>query len=82
MAEILISLWVILILVILGSGLCMLRLHRFSKFMRAEIQLAHEARACGNYALTYPDVMASYNNLKWYDMFNYNFHSLIVYVKR
>jgi hypothetical protein len=78
MAEILISFWVI---VILGSVLYMLRLHQFSKFMRAEVRLAYEARASGNYTLTYPDVMASYDNLKWYDIFNYNFHSLIVYDK-
>jgi hypothetical protein len=76
MAEILISLWVI---AILSSVLYMLRLHQFSKFMRAEVRLVYEARASGNSTITYPDVIASYDNLKWYDMFNYNFRSLIVY---
>ncbi len=76
MAEIFISIWV---LVILGGGLCMYRLHRFSKFMRAEIESIGHMRRLGVRDITYPDVIASYDNLKWYDMFNYNFRSLIVY---
>lgn len=65
-------------MIILWAGLSFYRLNRFSKFMHKEIDNAFEARIHGRSA-HYPDVSASYNNLKWYDMFNFNFKSLMVY---
>ena len=59
----------------------LVRNNRFSKFMRAEIERVGQARLRGNYEVRYPDVSASYKNLKWYDIFNYRFDQLIVYDK-
>lgn len=75
--EILIAIWLMAMIVcVLG----LIRNDRFSKFMRAEIDRVSKARLSGN-RVPWPDVTASYNNLKWYDVFNYRFDQLIVYDK-
>lgn len=55
-----------------------IRSDRFSKFMHAEIDRVSKARLSGN-KTPWPDVTASYRNLKWYDVFNYKFDRLVVY---
>ena len=61
-----------------------IRVNKFGKFMRAELDRVSHSRLAdisnGNsFKAQWPNVMASYNNLKWYDIFNYDFKSLMVY---
>lgn len=76
--EILIAVWLFFILFCLMNAY---RTHRFSKFMRSEIDRVGSARMTGNRDVKYPDIAASYDNLKWYDVFNYKFDRLVVYDK-
>lgn len=73
--EILIAIW---LMAFIFSIMCVVRSDRFSKFMRAEIDRVSKARLNGN-RVPWPDVTASYRNLKWYDVFNYKFDRLVVY---
>ena len=61
------------------TGMNFIRLSRFSKFMKGEIDRVYQARIGGHRNVQYPNVGASYDNLKWYDVFNYRFDQLIVY---
>lgn len=70
----------ILILLVSAWGLNeFYRLHRLSKIVSQEINLAFTERTTGNRNARYPDIRKSYANLKWYDVFNYKFKSMIVY---
>lgn len=59
----------------------MYRLKRFSRFMGAEIDRVAAERLAGTKS-AWPDVSACYDNLKWYEPFNYNFKNLMVYDAR
>jgi hypothetical protein len=73
--------WAIFMIFCIGG---LIRTEKFGKFMRAEISRVSESRLAdirnGNsFKAQWPDVMACYKNLKWYDIFNYDFKSLMVY---
>ena len=79
-----IFLYVFSMLAVLVSILNLIRIDRFGKFMRAELSRVSHSRMAdinnGNsFKQSWPNVMASYRNLKWYDVFNYDFKSLMVY---
>lgn len=74
--EIFIAAYVFLMIM---CGMMLVRTSRFSKFMENEIERVYQARIKGNRDVRYPDVTASYDNLKWYDVFNYKFDRLVVY---
>lgn len=58
-----------------------IRLHFFSKFMQRQIDRVYEAYIAGDRRATYPHIRLSYKNLKWYDIFNYKFDTIVVYQK-
>lgn len=67
---------------VLGLTVCIaniIRLHLYGKFMIAEVDRIYEIRVAGDLSVTYPAITASYNNFKWYDLFNYKFDKLVVY---
>jgi hypothetical protein len=67
---------------VLGLTVCIaniIRLHLYGKFMIAEVDRIYEVRVAGDLSVTYPAITASYNNFKWYDLFNYKFDKLVVY---
>ena len=79
--EFLIAFWVLVLFVCVMN---LIRVDRFGKFMRAEISRVSDIRlgyirngVSSNQP--WPDVSACYANLKWYDIFNYDFKSLMVY---
>ena len=76
MVEFIFVVWAIIMIIGFGN---ITRLNKFSKFLRAEIELVSAIRLSGNYQQMWPDVLACYDNLKWYDIFNYDFKSLMVY---
>lgn len=59
--------------------LALYRLNQFSKFMRKEIDRVFEARVSGDRTALWPDVHACYDNLKWYNAFDFNFQRMMVY---
>lgn len=70
----------ILILLVTAWGLNELyRLHRLSKAIDHELDRVFTARVNGDRSVEYPDIRKTYSNLKWYDVFNYKFKSMIVY---
>jgi hypothetical protein len=77
--EITILLTVASLIVTIGTILNLIRVDEFSKFMRAETQRVYEARKGGKRDEPYPCVTASYNNLKWYDVLNRDYKSMVVY---
>ena len=76
MVEFIFVVWAIIMIISFSN---MIRLHKFAKFLRAEIELVSAIRLSGNYEQMWPNVSACYDNLKWYDIFNYDFKSLMVY---
>lgn len=74
--EFLIVIWALVMIVGIGN---MIRLNKFGKFMRSEIERVSAIRLSGNREQMWPDVSACYDNLHWYDIFNYDFKSLMVY---
>lgn len=60
------------------AGLFQLR--AFSKYMSDVIDNTYESRVNGN-LIAWPDVHASYANLKWYKVWDYRFSNMIVYDK-
>lgn len=60
------------------AGLFQLR--AFSKYMSDAIDNTYESRVNGN-LIPWPDVRASYDNLKWYKVWDYRFSNMIVYDK-
>lgn len=79
--EILIAFWVLVLFVCVMN---LIRVDRFGKFMRAEISRVSDIRLGAirdgvTPEQMWPDVSACYDNLKWYDIFNYDFKSLMVY---
>lgn len=67
------------LIVTIASILNLIRIDRFSKFMRAETQRVYEARKGGKRDEPYPCTVASYKNLKWYDVLNRDYKSMVVY---
>ena len=59
---------------------CLFQLRAFSKYMSDVIDNTYESRANGN-LIAWPDVHASYANLKWYKVWDYRFSNMIVYDK-
>ena len=79
-----IFLYVFSMLAVLVSILNLIRIDRFGKFMRAEVSRVSHSRMSdisnGNsFKQPWPDVSASYDNFKWYNVFHYDFKSLMVY---
>lgn len=67
------------LIVTIVSVLNLIRLDEFSKFMRAEVDRVYEARKGGKRDEPYPCTIASYKNLKWYDVLNRDYKSMVVY---
>ena len=57
------------------------RLHYYGRFMLAQVERVFQARMAGDLSVTYPAITPSYNNFKWYDLFNYKFDTMVVYEK-
>jgi hypothetical protein len=81
MVEFFLFAYCIVMILCIGN---IIRVNKFGKFMRAEISRVSDSRLAdirnGNSPVVqWPDVMACYKNLKWYDIFNYDFKSLMVY---
>jgi hypothetical protein len=58
----------------------MIQLDKFGEFVRADIKRVRDARVYDNRNdEPWPDVGASFQNLKWFDIFNYDFKSMMVY---
>ena len=69
---------------VLGLTVCIaniVRLHYYGRFMLAQVERVFEARVAGDLSVTYPAINPSYNNFKWYDVFNYKFDTMVVYEK-
>jgi hypothetical protein len=65
---------------------CIIRLNHFSRFMNKEIDRVVDARVRAGYVARvsgnlepWPDVKACYDNLKWYNPFDFNFKRMMVY---
>jgi hypothetical protein len=76
MIEFFIGLYVLVLIVCIAN---IIRLHLYGKFMIAEVDRIFKVRMTGDRTVTYPAITASYNNFKWYDLFNYKFDKLVVY---
>jgi hypothetical protein len=81
MIEFFVVVWALVLIVCIGN---IIRVNKFGKFLRAEISRVSDSRLAdirnGNSPVVqWPDVQACYDNLKWYDIFNYDFKSLMVY---
>jgi hypothetical protein len=81
MGEFILVVWAIFMIVCIGN---IVRVNAFGKFLRAEIDRVSHSRLAdirnGNSPrVMWPDVSACYDSLKWYDIFNYDFKSLMVY---
>ena len=61
------------ILVLCFSIEGLFRVNKFSKYMYEQIDYAYDNNG------PWPDVYKSWDNLKWYKIFNYNFSDFIVY---
>lgn len=70
---------VISITAFVGCIANIIRLRFWSNFIDSEIDNAYRLRVSGNRDAGWPDVNASYDNFKWYQPFNFNFKSMIVY---
>jgi hypothetical protein len=70
---------------VLGLTVCIaniVRLHYYGQFMLTQVERVFEARVAGDLSVTYPAINPSYDNFKWYDIFNYKFSDLVVYEKQ
>lgn len=76
MEYVLIGFWLVAVFVCIAN---IIRLQLYGKFMLRQVNRVYEARIAGDRSATYPAIAASYNNFKWYDLFNYKFHKLVVY---
>ena len=69
-----------MILALTFTGLSLVRLNRFSAFLNCECERVFEARIRGGRAAAFwPDVEKCYDNLKWYNPFDFNFQRMMVY---
>ena len=57
-----------------------IQVHRFANHLLKCIDDAYENRVDGN-KVPWPDVRASYDNLKWYNILDHRFSKMIVYEK-
>jgi hypothetical protein len=76
MTEFFIGLYVLVVIVCIAN---IIRLHLYGKFLLRKVNHVYEVRIAGDRTATYPAITASYNNYKWYDLFNYKFDKLVVY---
>ena len=81
MVEFIFIAWAIAMIICIGN---LIRVDRFGKFLRADLDRVSKSRlediSNGKISkVQWPNVIASYRNLKWYDIFNYDFKSLMVY---
>jgi hypothetical protein len=81
MVEFILIVWAIVMIICIGN---LIRVDRFGKFLRADLDRVSKSRlediSNGKISkVQWPNVIASYRNLKWYDIFNYDFKSLMVY---
>jgi len=81
MVEFILVAWAIAMIICIGN---LIRVDRFGKFLRADLDRVSKSRlediSNGKISkVQWPNVIASYRNLKWYDIFNYDFKSLMVY---
>lgn len=81
MVEFILVAWAIAMIICIGN---LIRVHKFGKFLRADLDRVSKSRlediSNGKISkVQWPNVIASYRNLKWYDIFNYDFKSLMVY---
>jgi hypothetical protein len=76
MTEFFIGLYVLVLIVCIAN---IIRLHYYGKFLIGEVDRIFDVRMAGDRTVTYPAITASYNNFKWYDLFNYKFDKLVVY---
>ena len=81
MVEFFLIAYCIVIILCIGN---IIRLNKFGKFLRAEIERVSAIRLADirngdSPTQMWPDVSACYDNFKWYDVFNYDFKSLMVY---
>lgn len=81
MVEFIFIAWAIAMIICIGN---LIRVDRFGKFIRADLDRVSRSRlediTNGKISkVQWPNVIASYRNLKWYDIFNYDFKSLMVY---
>jgi hypothetical protein len=76
MTEFFIGLYVLVLIVCITN---IVRLHLYGKFLIGEVDRIFDVRMAGDRTVTYPAITASYNNFKWYDLFNYKFDKLVVY---
>lgn len=76
MTHVLIGFWLVALIVCIAN---IIRLQLYGKFLIDEVERIYEERIAGDHTVTYPAITASYNNFKWYDLFNYKFDKLVVY---
>ena len=76
MAHVLIGFWLVALIVCIAN---IIRLQLYGKFLIDEVERIYEERIAGDHTVTYPAITASYDNFKWYDLFNYKFDKLVVY---
>ena len=76
MEYVLLGFWFVALFVCIGN---IIRLQLYGKFMQRQVDRVYQARIAGDRNVTYPAITASYNNFKWYDLFNYKFDKLVVY---
>lgn len=81
MVEFFVVAYCIVMILCIGN---IIRVNKFGKFMRAEISRVSDSRLNDlrngvTSKQMWPNVSACYANLKWYDIFNYDFKSLMVY---
>ena len=76
LADVLIGFWLVALIVCIAN---IIRLQLYGKFLIDEVERIYEERIAGDHTVTYPAITASYDNFKWYDLFNYKFDKLVVY---
>jgi hypothetical protein len=76
MLEFFVFFWIMLLV---WAGVSLYRVNQFGKFMRVEIERVYQARLSGDRETMYPSVSECYDNLKWYNPFDFNFQRMMVY---
>lgn len=70
-----------MILIVVLAIVSFVRLNRFSRVLDRAINETFQQRIKGN-SVPWPDVAASYRNLKMWEFYKWDFQSLIVYDPR
>ena len=71
--------FIVMVTFIVWAGFSIYQLNQFGKFIRGEIDRVGQARIRGDLKAQYPDMKRSYDNLKWYNPFDFNFERMMVY---